>query len=159
MVLCTYICLHSFVFVVNINGLNGLWSIFERELVTLTCVKTNWQVKWHWQNNYLLETASTFCYIRCSNRCIFFGCCSMSVKMALDIKLGLKTCRATRNPEFPRTGPDRTETGPGSENILKNIFGSGRGILFRVGPGRGILFRIGIFFYRGMRHFLLEFRG
>ena len=53
----------------------------------------------------------------------------------------LKTCRATRNPEFPRTGPDRTETGPG--NILKNIFGSGRGILFRVGPGRGILFRVG----------------
>ena len=38
-VLCTYICLHCFVFVVNINGLNGLWSIFERELVTLTCVK------------------------------------------------------------------------------------------------------------------------
>ena len=38
----------------------------------------------------------------------------------------LKTCGATRNPEFPRTGPDRTETGPGSGNILKNIFGSGR---------------------------------
>ena len=50
----------------------------------------------------------------------------------------LKTCGATRNPEFPRTGPDRTETGPGSGNILKNIFGSGRGILFRVRPGRGI---------------------
>ena len=38
----------------------------------------------------------------------------------------LKTCGATRNPEFPRTGPDRTETGPGSGNIFKNIFGSGR---------------------------------
>ena len=49
----------------------------------------------------------------------------------------LKTCGATRNPDFPRTGPDRTETGSGSGNILKNIFGSGRGILFRVGPGRG----------------------
>ena len=69
----------------------------------------------------------------------------------------LKTCGATRNPEFPRTGPDRTETGPGSGNIFKNIFGSGRvgsgrGILFRVGPGRGI-------FYRGMGHFLPGFRG
>ena len=40
------------------------------------------------------------------------------------------------NPK-PRVSPDRTtdqtETGPGSGNILKNIFGSGRGMLFRVG--------------------------
>ena len=50
------------------------------------------------------------------------------------------------NPK-PRVSPDRAETGPGSGNIFKNIFVSGRGILFRVGPGRGI-------FYRGMRHFL-----
>ena len=56
------------------------------------------------------------------------------------------------NPK-PRVSPDRTETGPGSGNIFKNIFGSGRvgGVLFRVGPGRGI-------FYRGMRHFILGFR-
>ena len=40
--------------------------------------------------------------------------------------LPLKTCGATRNPEFPWTGPDRTETGPGSGNIFKNIFVSGR---------------------------------
>ena len=40
------------------------------------------------------------------------------------------------NPK-PRFSPDRTETGSGSGNILKNIFGSGRGILFRVGPGWG----------------------
>ena len=33
----------------------------------------------------------------------------------------LKICGATQNPEFPWTGP-------GLGNILKNIFGSGRGI-------------------------------
>ena len=40
----------------------------------------------------------------------------------------IKTCGATRNPEIPRTGPNRAETGPGSGNIFKNrpIFGSGR---------------------------------
>ena len=42
----------------------------------------------------------------------------------------------TQNPSFP----DLTETGPGSSDILKYIFGSGRGILFQVGPGRGICF-------------------
>ena len=56
------------------------------------------------------------------------------------------------NPK-PRVSPDRTETGPGSGNILKNIFGSGRvgvkyfgsgrGMIFRVGSGRGITFRVG----------------
>ena len=50
----------------------------------------------------------------------------------------VKTCGATRNPEFPRTGLDRTETGPGSGNILKNIFGPGR-----VGSGNFILGRSG----------------
>ena len=76
----------------------------------------------------------------------------------------LKTCGATSKPEFPRTGPDRTETGPGSGNILKNIFrvGSGRGILFRVSSGRGILFRVGpgrVFFYLGMQHFFPGISG
>ena len=41
-------------------------------------------------------------------------------------------------PSFP--GPDWSETGPGSGNSFKNIFGSGRGILFRDGPGRDIFF-------------------
>ena len=50
----------------------------------------------------------------------------------------LKTCGATWSPEFPRTEPDRIETGPGSGNISKNVFGSVRGILFWVGLGRGI---------------------
>ena len=49
-----------------------------------------------------------------------------------------------------RTGLDRTETGPGSGLIFKNIFGSGWGILFRVGPGWDI-------FYRGMEHFSRDF--
>ena len=65
------------------------------------------------------------------------------------------------NPK-PRVSPDRTETSPGSGNIFKNIFGSGRGMLFPVGPGRGILFRVspgrGIFYW-GMKHFLPGFRG
>ena len=62
----------------------------------------------------------------------------------------LKTCGATRNPEFPRTRPDRTETSSGSGNIFKEYFrvGSGLGILFRIGRGRGRPI-----FYRGMRHF------
>ena len=55
------------------------------------------------------------------------------------------------NPEtlnFP--GPDWTETGPGSGNIFKNIFVSGR---------------VGEFYFRsryfllGMRHFFQGFRG
>ena len=77
----------------------------------------------------------------------------------------LKTCGATRNPEFPRTGPDRTETGPGSGNIFKNIFGPGRFGEFYFGSVRVGEFyfgsiRVGVFFfYRGMRHFLPGFRG
>ena len=48
------------------------------------------------------------------------------------------------NPK-PRVSSDRTETGPGSGNSFKNIFGSGwvGEFLFRVGPGRGISFRVG----------------
>ena len=46
------------------------------------------------------------------------------------------------NPK-PRVSLNQTETGPGSGNIFKNIFGSGQGILFRVGPGQGILFQVG----------------
>ena len=53
----------------------------------------------------------------------------------------VKTCGATRNPEFPRTGPDRTETGPGSGNIFKNIFGSSRVGEFYFGS-----VRVGVFF-------------
>ena len=50
----------------------------------------------------------------------------------------IKDLWGNSNPDFPQTWPDRTETGPRSGNIFKNIFGSGWGILFRVGPGRGI---------------------
>ena len=55
----------------------------------------------------------------------------------------LKTCEATRNPEFRRIGPDRNRSGVGEH--FKEYFrvGSGQGILFRVSPGRGILFRVG----------------
>ena len=56
----------------------------------------------------------------------------------------LKTCGATRNPEFPRTGPDRTETGPGSGNIFKNIFGSGRVGEFYFGSVRVGVFLTGV---------------
>ena len=82
----------------------------------------------------------------------------------LDIIMKVKTCGATRNPEFPRTGPDRTETGPGSGNIFKNIFGPGRVGEFYFGSVRVGEFyfgsvRVGVFFYRGMRHFLPGFRG
>ena len=38
----------------------------------------------------------------------------------------LKTCGVTRNPEFPQTGLDLTETGPGLGHVFKNIFGSGQ---------------------------------
>ena len=65
--------------------------------------------------------------------------------------LQLKTCGATRNPEFPRTGSDRTETGPGSGNIFKNIFGPGRVGEFYFGSVRVGEFyfgsvRVGVFF-------------
>ena len=60
----------------------------------------------------------------------------------------VKSCGVTRNPEFPRTGPDRNQSGV--REHFKEYFrvgsgrvGSGRGILFQVGPGRGILFRVG----------------
>ena len=55
----------------------------------------------------------------------------------------LNTCGATRNPEFPRTGPDRNRSGVGEH--FKEYFwiGSGRGILFRGRSGSGILFRAG----------------
>ena len=44
------------------------------------------------------------------------------------------------NPK-PRVSPDRTETGPGSGNIFKNIFGSGRVGEFYFGS-----VRVGVFF-------------
>ena len=52
------------------------------------------------------------------------------------------------------TGPDRNLSGVGEhfKEYFSGRVGPGRGSLFRVGPGRGI-------FYRGMRHFLLGFRG
>ena len=66
----------------------------------------------------------------------------------------IKDLRGNPKPRVSpdRTGPDRNRSGVGEH--FKEYFrvGSGRGILFRVGPGRGI-------FYRGMRHFLLGFRG
>ena len=79
----------------------------------------------------------------------------MSRYILLSIKtlslLPLKTCGATRNPEFPRTGPDRTETGLGSGNIFKNIFGPGRVGEFYFGSVRVGEFyfgsvRVGVFF-------------
>ena len=50
----------------------------------------------------------------------------------------LKTCGATRNPEFP--GPNRNRSGV--EEHFEEYFrvGVGRGIKFRVGSGRGIFF-------------------
>ena len=78
--------------------------------------------------------------------------------------VGTKDLRGNPKPRVSpdRTGPDRNLSGVGEH--FKEYFrvGSGRGILFRVGPGRGILFRVGPgrgIFYRGMRHFLLGFRG
>ena len=57
----------------------------------------------------------------------------------------LKTCGATRNLEFPRTGPARTETGTGPGNIFKNIFGSGRVGEFYFGSVRVGVFFIGVY--------------
>ena len=56
---------------------------------------------------------------------------------------GLKTCGATRNPEYPRTRPDRTETTPGSGHVFKNIFGSGRVGDKDFGPVRAGIFFTG----------------
>ena len=83
------------------------------------------------------------------------------MKRGLQQPPKLKTCGATRNPEFPRTGPDRTETGPGSGNIFKNIFGSGHFISGRSGSGNFILGRSGsgYFFYLGVKHFSLGISG
>ena len=64
--------------------------------------------------------------------------------------LVVKTCRATRNPEFPRTGPDRTGPKPvrgrgtflrifsgrlGSGNFISGRSGSGNFISGRSGSG------------------------
>ena len=84
-------------------------------------------------------------------RCINFDIGESSPNLFLNIVNRLKICGATRNPEFPRTGPDRTETGPGSGNILKNIFESGRVGEFYFGSVRVGEFyfgwvRVGVFF-------------
>ena len=42
------------------------------------------------------------------------------------MQLSVKICRATRKPEFPRTGLNQTEASPGSRHVFENIFGSGR---------------------------------
>ena len=57
----------------------------------------------------------------------------------------LRPAGQLETPSFP--GLDRTETGPGSGNIFKNIFGSGR-----VGSGNFILgwSRSGYFFFTGV---------
>ena len=60
------------------------------------------------------------------------------------------------NPK-PRLSPDWTETGPGSGNILKNICGSGRGILFRVGQFYFGSVRVGVFFTRVLDIFCRDF--
>ena len=83
---------------------------------------------------------------------------------SLTVYYELKTCGATRNPEFPRTGPDRTETGPGSGNILKNIFGSGRVGEFyfgsvRVGESDFGSVRVRVFFLPGYETFSPGFSG
>ena len=63
---------------------------------------------------------------------------------------GKVCCKDLRGNPKPRVFPDRTETGPGSGNIFKNIYGPGRvgefyfgsvrvgEFYFRIGPGRGI---------------------
>ena len=38
----------------------------------------------------------------------------------------VKTCGATRKPEFPQTRLDWTESSPGSGHVFENIFGSGQ---------------------------------
>ena len=55
--------------------------------------------------------------------------------------LQLKTCGATRQPEFPWTELDRTETSPGSGHVFENIFGSGQVGDKDFGP-----VRVGVFF-------------
>ena len=75
----------------------------------------------------------------CNTLCLFLRGLCMCVAE-------LMTCGATRNPEFPRTGPDRTETGPGSGNILMNIFGSSRVGEFYFGS-----VRVGEFYFGSVR--------
>ena len=70
--------------------------------------------------------------------------------------LVVKTCGATRNPAFPRTGPDRKRSGSG--NIFKNISGWVEeffGGSVRVGEFYFGSVRVGVFF----TDFLPGFRG
>ena len=63
----------------------------------------------------------------------------------------IKTCGATRNPEFPLTGLDLTKTDPGLGHVFKNIFGLGRDKDF--GP-----VRVGVFFTGVLYIFSENFR-
>ena len=79
----------------------------------MEALHSNWHLS---RNNQYIMSVTLFCHGRADT------------VLAL---LKVKTCGATRNPEFPRT-----ETGPGSGHIFKNIFGSGRVGEFYFGPVR-----------------------
>ena len=79
----------------------------------------------------------------------------------------IKDLRGNPKPRVSpdRTGPDRTETGPGSENIFKNIFGSGRVGEFYFGSVRvgefyfGSVRVVGVFFLPGYETFSTGISG
>ena len=69
---------------------------------------------------------------------------------------GIKTCGAIQNPEFPQTGLDQNRPGVGEH--FKNIFRSGRRILFWVGQGRDIFNRGVLLSDGGTRHLFPGYR-
>ena len=80
--------------------------------------------------------------------------------MSLLYDIQTKDLRGNPKPRVSpdRTGPDRTETGPGSGNIFKNIFGSGRVGEFhfesvRVGEFYFGSVQVGVFFLPGYEAF------
>ena len=81
--------------------------------------------------------------------------CVLLLLMCISSSLfALKTCGATRKPEFPRTGLDRTETSLGSEHVSENIFGSGRVRGKDFGP-----VQVGVFFTRVSYIFSKNFKN
>ena len=127
----------------------------ERKLVTIIR-KILFLKKGHSNNKndisiVTIETGKYNTILHRATKCVYNS--GFVVAIIMQQPSIIKTCGATRNPECPRTGPDRTETGPGSGNIFKNISGPGRVGEFYFGSVRVGEFyfgsvRVGVFFYR-----------
>ena len=104
--------------------------IYKRHWLFLVCIfcaqMSHKRVFLFTNIGYQLVVSVSFIYIG-----LYILKCKQCLTLNFSRNSRLMTCGATRNPEFPRTGPDRTgpdrtETGPGSGNIFKNIFWSSR---------------------------------